>query len=494
MVDNTSSKYETRRMFWHDLRTDTDYAFASIIDKLAASDEINNQIERCKPEYIGSLAERILIGLHSSGKEIDRNYEKNLSVIVSALNNYDDVGSCMDMDRDTLDSILSNTCSPEISETFIRFISDPDVTRCNNKLNIHSDNFFYTPSYLDFRNNLSVLAYKNFLLAKESFINKKDEDGADKLSEVNEVVYSIFGPEKAAGIFSYLMRRRDKNSIRKLNSIVSSSYNEISEFISKIKVCEFGVKKAERLINLAYFLGIAMGNRVNVLPNEDLNISYTKVLKTIKNYFFKKYSVNDITKIERLPYWLEELDDKIAPIFSGAKIYKKGPTKSYILNRRKALTLHLSPSDLETQMESLQNINSCLSPGGVNIIYTKKYLLNPSVFWAVIKSNGKIVGRATIAICKRAIEKKTSAVHDLVGYHIKPGYALCRLSEIRSDVEVSGKTFNAALRKYAKEMKMKYIKDGLVFINKLDSIYDDFIESEITTYRKGVIAELNMYH
>ena len=41
---------------------------------------------------------------------------------------------------------------------------------------------------------------------------------------------------------------------------------------------------------------------------------------------------------------------------------------------------------------------------------------------------------------------------------------------------------------------MKYIKDGLVFINKLDSIYDDFIESEITTYRKGVIAELNMYH
>ncbi len=494
MAAADASKYEDRKAFWRRVNSNGfGYGYLSNLEAILenlSSEEITGQLEKCKSDYIREkLASSILQNIsNSENKEISQKYSKNIESLLSALNNYEEPAAFYLTSDNTVGEALEVNSDEKKTKNFISFLSNPEIVRTINKFvgkNTFSRGCFTLSDYLDFSDERSISVYTNFILALDAF-SEKDEDGAEMLIDVNEKTYRLFGPEKSAGIFAYLAKRKDKTAIRKINSlddIGREEDGEIRKFLDNITLQNFGVKKAERLINLAYFLGIAANNHIKIRKGSDLNLAYDNALNAIKKYFSKKYAIQDSSKIERLSYWLKEFDSQIAYILSGKKVYKKGPGRSYVLSKRDDIVLYLKPSDLETQMEALQNITSCLSPGGDFFKHTRDYLKNPYIFWAVVKAKGKVVGRATICMCRKASDLYTNP-------QISSAYSLCRLSEIRSDVKVSDKTVDSALRKYAKEQGMRFIKKGNIFVEKLDDIYDDYVYAN-REYKGGVIAELN---
>ncbi len=494
MAGEDSYNYEARKAFWRRVNSNRfNYNHVSDLEPLLdglSSDEISGQLEKFASHYTREkLGSRILENVASSdNKRISERCRKNLGSVLSALNNYNEPAISYLATDDKLDAVLAIDPDERQAKNLIGFLSNPEMVRCVNKLAREDSlyrNCFALSYYLDFSDEKTVSTYTNFILALDAFADR-DDDGVDMLSDINDKTYRLFGPDKSAGIFGYLAKRRDKTAIRKIKTLEdngSEGDNKIRNALDKIDLQNFGVKKAERLINLAYFLGIAEMHDIEVRQETDLNAAYDTTLEAIKRHFSRKYAIKDQTKIERLSYWLREFDAQTASIFAGKKIYKKGRGRSYVLSKRDDVVLCLKPSDLETQMEALQNITSCLSPGGDFFKHTRDYLKNPYVFWGVIKANGKVVGRMTISICKKAINSYAIP-------KISADYSLCRISEIRSDVKVSERKVDSALRKYAKESGMNFIKTGDIFVEKLDDIYDDYVYTD-REYNGGVIANLN---
>jgi len=109
----------------------------------------------------------------------------------------------------------------------------------------------------------------------------------------------------------------------------------------------------------------------------------------------------------------------------------------------------------------LQNVGSCLSPGGAYFQeYTQMYLENPNVFWAVIKdSDGKIVGRVTVFHGRQD-------GNDVVA----------RTSKIYSLVPISQRSVDRALKMYAEDMNIKFIDSGKMVVDGLVDAYDDYAD------------------
>jgi len=141
------------------------------------------------------------------------------------------------------------------------------------------------------------------------------------------------------------------------------------------------------------------------------------------------------------------------------------PNLSRILNLThrgsKNYVLSVNPSDMESQLEALQNVGSCLSPGGAYFQeYTQMYLENPNVFWAVIKdSDGKIVGRVTVFHGRQD-------GNDVVA----------RTSKIYSLVPISQRSVDRALKMYAEDMNIKFIDSGKMVVDGLVDAYDDYAD------------------
>jgi hypothetical protein len=134
-------------------------------------------------------------------------------------------------------------------------------------------------------------------------------------------------------------------------------------------------------------------------------------------------------------------------------------------------TLSVDPSNLESQMEALQRVTSCLSPpDGQFFKYTQEYMKNPNTFWAVIGDGRDIVGRITI----------------LVGKDSKGNKALARVSGVYSVAAVKESSCDSALKKYAAEIGARYITRGQLTVPGLTKFYDDFIgegEGEVVTVK-----------
>jgi len=125
--------------------------------------------------------------------------------------------------------------------------------------------------------------------------------------------------------------------------------------------------------------------------------------------------------------------------------------------------LSVNPSDLESQILSLQTVTSCMSPGGSNFRYTQAYLANPNTFWAVIKGkeDGKVVGDVTVFMGKHQRKK-----------------VIARVSKVYSLVPIDEEAIDAALITYAGEMKAEFIESGEMFVKGLEDAKEDFVTGE----------------
>ena len=132
-------------------------------------------------------------------------------------------------------------------------------------------------------------------------------------------------------------------------------------------------------------------------------------------------------------------------------------------NSSRKYKLSVNPSDLESQMESLQNITSCLSPYGKNFEFTKAYLANPNTFFAVIKNDKeKVVGRVTMMMGKDKDGKDKIA----------------RVSKVYKIAPLNEKAIDEALIKYAKEMGAEFMENGEMTVEGLERVSDDFVKGE----------------
>ncbi len=128
-------------------------------------------------------------------------------------------------------------------------------------------------------------------------------------------------------------------------------------------------------------------------------------------------------------------------------------------NNEGEYTLHVAPQDIKGQMEALQTIPSCLSPGSMYFRHTQNYMANPNTFFATIKGKQGAVGRVTVF---------TGTIED-----DKP--AIARVSKLYAIVPVREGDVDEALRKYALETGMVFLERGILKVDGLREAYDDRI-------------------
>lgn len=369
-----------------------------------------------------------------------------------------------------------------------------------------------------------------------------------------ERIYQLFG-EKYGGILSYLERRRDRESLLKLEKICDKE--GVAREISKIRMGEFGNKQAERLVNLAYYLDIAYKLGLQPEITENLQASYEEVESKSRKYILEKLGIQDLDKAIKFIPWLKTGDTTALKVLRGENVEKFGIARSYELGndvevpyedikndlwtyaqtigldikiedindlnylksvaekimsevgRKKDIKpevlgeikpnlsrilnltykagrtyrIDINPSDLESQMEVLQNVTSCLSPGGGNFLYAQEYLKNPYTFWAVIKNEKNIVGRATVFIGEKEEEEISRRVQESregdsgTGNEKNKDYAIARASKVYSTAPVSEEVVDGALQQYAKESGYTFLHEGIFTVPGLTKVYDDFVHA-----------------
>ncbi|MCX8190629.1 MAG: hypothetical protein N3D78_00325 [Candidatus Aenigmarchaeota archaeon] len=267
----------------------------------------------------------------------------------------------------------------------------------------------------------------------------------------------------------------------------------IKEFLPWFKVNSkvgIGVLKGEKFKK---FTDLGRSYKIEV---GDKDFNYEEILKELKSY-------NE--KLKRIDGWELEIDEnnKTLPYVhdvaremmslinrkkdwekdEGMKKYVKGevlPNLSRFQNLTKkymSLEVYLNPSDLKTQMKALQEVKSCLSPGGGNFKYTEDYIKSENVFFGVIKSNGKIVGRFTV----------------VNGYDESDKPALAIISNIHSHVPINEEEIKKAVEMYARENGAYLMERGELKIYGLEKIYDDRVKL-LEVGSKAILAELVYYY
>jgi hypothetical protein len=183
----------------------------------------------------------------------------------------------------------------------------------------------------------------------------------------------------------------------------------------------------------------AIGIELPEVPVEDLHLESLKQMAT--------YVIAELSKRKDIS---EEILKEIKPNLDriAASMGKGG---SY--------TLSINPQDIKSQMEALQNVGSCLSPGGIRFQYTKGYLKNPNTSWATIKGTQGIVGRVTMF---RGTDESGNP-------------AIARVSRVYARAPIDESEVDKLLRSYANEANVTFVERGKLTVPDLQAFYDDFI-------------------
>lgn len=136
------------------------------------------------------------------------------------------------------------------------------------------------------------------------------------------------------------------------------------------------------------------------------------------------------------------------------------------------------PYNFKDQLKALENVRSCLSPGGSNFNYTQHYFSNvPNIFFATFKTgedNRNIVGRATIAV-GYDVENRNQYVARVSGNNY-------------SFVPLSTKELNRATKEYAELLGAEVKKTGEMNIPGIAEAYDDYLSS---AEKENIVALTN---
>ncbi len=180
---------------------------------------------------------------------------------------------------------------------------------------------------------------------------------------------------------------------------------------------------------------------------------------TLPESFLIKPSIDSIKLAAQ--YVISEIDkiDRNKEVSSQA-LKEAKPNLDRILqmtNKEGEYVLHVAPSDIKGQMEALQTVPSCLSPGSMYFRYTKGYMANPNTFFATIKGKQGTVGRVTI----------------FTGTAENGKPALALVSNLYTIVPVRGEDVDRVLESYASETGRLFLKYGTLKVEGLTEAYDD---------------------
>lgn len=182
-----------------------------------------------------------------------------------------------------------------------------------------------------------------------------------------------------------------------------------------------------------------IGIELPEVPVEDLNLESLKQMAS--------YVVAELSKRKDIS---EEVLREIKPNLDRIRT---------AMDKGGSYTFSINPQDMKSQLEALQNVGSCLSPGGTMFRYTKEYLKNPNTSWAVIKGAQGAVGRVTMF---RGTDESGKT-------------AIARVSKVYAQVPIDESEVDKALRNYAVETNANFVERGKLIVPGLQNFYDDFI-------------------
>ena len=183
----------------------------------------------------------------------------------------------------------------------------------------------------------------------------------------------------------------------------------------------------------------AIGLELPEIPFENLNLESLKQMAS--------YLVAELSKRKDIS---EEVLREVKPNLDRIRT---------TMDKGGSYTFSINPQDMKSQLEALQNVSSCLSPGGSMFRYTKEYLKNPNTFWAIIKGQQGAVGRVTM----------------FQGKDESGNPAFARVSRVYAQVPIDEGEVDKALINYAAETKANFVERGELTVPGLQDFYDDFI-------------------
>lgn len=183
----------------------------------------------------------------------------------------------------------------------------------------------------------------------------------------------------------------------------------------------------------------AIGIELPEVSAEDLNLESLKQMAA--------YVIAELSKRKDIS---EEVLEEVKPNLDRI-ITSMGKGGSY--------TFSINPQDIKSQLEALQNVGSCLSPGGSMFRYTKEYLRNPNTSWAIIKGAQGVVGRVTMF---RGTDESG-----------RP--AIARVSKVYAQVAFDESEVDNTLRNFANDTNVTFVERGKLTVPGLQDFYDDFI-------------------
>lgn len=310
-------------------------------------------------------------------------------------------------------------------------------------------------------------------LSKFLLINKLDPEEAASAKTIGmrlkQDVRLLFGV-KSGDVFDYLNRSGDRRSALRLLSISRDSvenvlFRELSEnmfdrFEREGNGKELGKRNFERMIKVIHTL-----DAIHDTPdaqNAQLLDTITVMSKTLS-----PSSLNGF-----LDKWLE--GRHINPLSMQSD--KKGVTyKETISIDGWDYEVRFEPKNILLQMESLREVESCLSPGGIYRKHGIDWLFNPNSHFGVLFQEKKIVGRFTVLF--GVAQEEGDPVLSRLGFVIIKGIGETYAQEAEKTAEpVAGSVVDGVLKRYAEMNGVRFMKNGSMVIPHPDrDVYDDFI-------------------
>lgn len=221
------------------------------------------------------------------------------------------------------------------------------------------------------------------------------------------------------------------------------------------------------------------------LLRNNVEISFRRVIEELRSYaemaglemkiedkhdlgYVKEVARRIMSKVERKRDLEPEVLGEILPNLNRILNLTHNADTTYIL--------HIDPQDLESQMEALQSVTSCMSPGGSRFSYTQEYMENPYTWWVVIKDGKNVVGRVTIFVGKDYKRPGIlGRVWGILNRMMGRTFCIARVSKVHSHALVEEESIDEALRKYARDCGYSFLESGTMVVPGLKKVYDDFV-------------------
>ncbi len=326
------------------------------------------------------------------------------------------------------------------------------------------------------RDRDSILAIKRI---------RKSKEVSHALGNLKAAEFGNKQAERLIKLASYLDASYQLDLNPEVSEDLQASYNNVENTLKEY-FKSLGINDLEKGLKFAHWITSKDETALRVLKGEKIEkprLSRTYKLRGVEKFDLEaiKKEIQSYADMAGLTMQVEgetlaELKEAAERIMSGVSknkgldesvVREIKPNLSRILNTTykgsRGYTLSVNPSDMEAQLEALQNIPSCLSPGGSNFRFTKEYLGNPNTFWAAVREEnkdgtpGKVVGRVTIFRGKRDGED-----------------VIARVSDVYSTAPIGKESVDEALREYAKESGAKLTGTGEIEVDNLEKAYDDY--------------------